>query len=363
MRKAHEPKPPQHASELRAAGAPRAPRAPASESDAQQKIDHTLEETFPASDPPAWNSARAGRGVVMEGRDPVRNFVGRSRNPARDTGDVKRVMRSAALVARGTPEGQSAPNPATRENAANGAAIPTSQVVLLRERHEIAEGTFAFLFDRPAGFTFEAGQRLRLTLRRAAETEHPEMSRTFSIASAPSEHRLMIATRIRDSAFKRLLRRSPLGTEIEIQGPFGGLVLHRDSSLPAVLLAGGIGITPFRSMLLEATRAGLPHRFFVFDSNRRPEDAPFLDELQALERNHRNLTLIATMTQMSRSRRAWAGETGVLDQEMLGRFVGHLSSPVYYIAGPPRMANGLRTLLTRTGTRSDRIHVEAFEGY
>ena len=271
-------------------------------------------------------------------------------------------MLSAAPVASGCPELQS-PKATTRENAVNG-TVPTNHVVSLRERHEIAEGTFAFLFDRPAGFTFEAGQRLRLTLRRAGGVENREATRTFSIASAPSEQRLMIATRIRDSAFKRLLRRSPLGTEVEIQRPLGDFVLHQDSSLPAVLLAGGIGITPFRSIMVEATRTGLAHRFFLFHSNRRPEDAPFLDELQVLERNHRNLTLIATMTQMSRSRRTWAGETGVLDEEMLRRFVGHLiSSPVYYIAGAPRMANGLRTLLTRTGTRSDRIRVEVFEGY
>jgi ferredoxin-NADP reductase len=335
--------------------------APAPESSAQQEIDHSLEETFTASDLPAWSGTRPGREAVVKSRDPA-SFRYRFPGSEHDPDAVKQVQVGTYGMSPGTPGNPVLQREIAEENATGNAGNPTRHVVQLRERHEIAEGTFAFLFDRPPGFTFAAGQRIRLSLRGASETE-ATTSRIFSLASAPGENRLMIATRIRDSAFKRLLRRSPLGTEVWIQGPFGDFTLHRDPTWPAVLLAGGIGITPFRSMLVEAVAARLPHRFFVFSSNRRPEDAPFLDELQALESTHWSVTLVTTMTQMSRSRRRWTGETAMIDQDLLARFLKHLDSPVYYIAGPPRMANGLRSILRLGGTRSDRVHTEVFEGY
>ena len=82
-----------------------------------------------------------------------------------------------------------------------------------------------------------------------------------------------------DTAFKRVLKTMPLGTEVRIVGPFGSLILHQNADRPAVFLAGGIGITPFRSMLLQATEQKLPYHLILFYSNRRPEDAAFLEEL------------------------------------------------------------------------------------
>ena len=79
----------------------------------------------------------------------------------------------------------------------------------------------------------------------------------------------------------------PIGSRAKIEGPFGNLVLHHDHAKAGVFLAGGIGITPFRSILLRAAREPLPHRLFLFHANRRPEDAPFLQELEALQRHNR----------------------------------------------------------------------------
>src|SRR6185436_7495891 len=101
----------------------------------------------------------------------------------------------------------------------------------------VAEGTMAFHFERPAGFRHESGQNALFTL--AGE------SRTFSIASAPYEAHLTVATRMRDSVFKRTLKTAQPGLKIEIDGPDGIMTLHEDAARPAVFLAGGIGITPF----------------------------------------------------------------------------------------------------------------------
>ena len=240
--------------------------------------------------------------------------------------------------------------------------MPTYNVKL-SQRQEVAERTLSFSFDKPAGFVFKAGQFLELTLIDPPETDPEGNGRAFSIASAPSESHLMVATRMRDTAAKRVLGGLPLGAEVRIEGPFGDLTLHNNSARPAVLMAGGIGITPFRSMLVRAARERLPHRLFLVYSNRRPEDAAFLGELQALEREYPNYTLVGTMTGMDRSALPWAGETGKITKEMLTRHIGQLTGPIYYLAGPPAMVAAMHQVLNSAGVDDDDIRSEEFSGY
>lgn len=233
----------------------------------------------------------------------------------------------------------------------------------LRSREEVAEGTMAFHFKKPIDWTFKAGQFIDITLLDPSETDAEGNTRGFSIASAPYEETITVATRMRDTAFKRVLKRMPLGTAVKIEGPFGNLTLHNNAARPAVLLAGGIGITPFRSILFRAAKEKLPHRIFLFYSNRRPEDAPFLEALQALEQENPNYKLIATMTKMENSHQSWHGETGLIDQELLARYLQNVISPIYYIAGPAGMVKGLHTMLNDAGVDDDDIRTEEFVGY
>jgi ferredoxin-NADP reductase len=168
----------------------------------------------------------------------------------------------------------------------------------LAERHEVAERTIAFQFERPDGWTFKAGQFIDMTLLNPSETDAEGNTRGFSLAGAPHEPTIMVTTRLRDTAFKRVLSSMRLHSDVRIEGPFGNLTLHNNVARPAVFLAGGIGITPYRSIVMHAARERLPHRIFLFYSNRRPEDAPFLDELQLLEKQNPNYKLIATMTKL-----------------------------------------------------------------
>src|SRR5438477_11197857 len=117
------------------------------------------------------------------------------------------------------------------------------QEIALRRRETVAEGTVAFYFAKPAGFSHEAGQNAIFSLIDPGEMDAAGPSRPFTIASAPHERELMIATRMRDSAFKRALGVLPIGAKLSIDGPAGVMVLHEDESRPAVFLAGGSGIT------------------------------------------------------------------------------------------------------------------------
>src|SRR5258706_4580598 len=149
--------------------------------------------------------------------------------------------------------------------------------VALKEKKHLAEGTIAFVFEKPNRFHFQAGQHIRMTLIDPPETDSEGESRFFSLANAPHEDDLVIAMRMRDTAFKRVLGRMPIGGNVRIEillnSPHGSFALHDDASHPAVFLIGGIGIVPAFSMIKDALERKLPHNMFLFYSNRRPEDA------------------------------------------------------------------------------------------
>ena len=178
-----------------------------------------------------------------------------------------------------------------------------------------------------------------MTLIHPPETDAEGNTRTFSIASPPFENELVFTTRMRDTAFKRSLQKVPLATEVKIGSAAGSFTLHKNRGKPAVFLAGGIGITPFLSIVRQAHHDRLPHNLYLFYSNRRPEDAPFLETLQNLEKTNPNFHLICTMTEMSKSKKEWKGEVVVIDQDMLSRHLATLRGPIYYSAGPPAITN------------------------
>lgn len=237
----------------------------------------------------------------------------------------------------------------------------TTYDVRLKGRESIAEGTMAFHFEKPTGFSFKAGQAVEIALIDPPAGDG-QSKRTFSLVSAPFENTLTVATRMRDTAFKRALKTLPDGASIKLEGPFGDLSLG-NAARPAVFIAGGIGITPFMSMLRQAAQDPSPHPLFLVYSNRRPEDSAFLAELQGLERQNKNFHLLATMTEMSKSVRKWDGETALVDAGLVKQFIGDAAAPVYYVVGPPAMVGAMKETLGGAGVAGDNIRTEEFYGY
>jgi ferredoxin-NADP reductase len=225
--------------------------------------------------------------------------------------------------------------------------------VALRGHEEIAEGTMAFRFDKPAGFSFKAGQSVSIALL-DPPAEPNSARRTFSLASAPFEDELMVATRMREgSAFKRALQGLPDGAQVRLTGPLGAMTLHEDSARAAVLIAGGIGITPFRSLLLQAEHERLAHPLLLAYSNRQRGHAAFIEELEALQRRQARFRLLARMTDAE----------GFLDEEALRHFTREAPAPVYYLAGPPAMVQAMKAILARIGAGAADVRSEEFYGY
>ena len=225
--------------------------------------------------------------------------------------------------------------------------------IALRRREQVADGTLAFHFDKPAGFSHQAGQNANFSLIDPPPMDASGATRTFTIASAPHEPGLMVATRMRDSTFKRTLASLQPGAGVQLDGPAGVMVLHDDAARPAVFLAGGIGITPFLSMVRDAKARRLPHRITLIYSNRRPEHAAFLNEFSGIK-------LIATMTEAPPG---WKGETRLISRELLADHVPDLKAPIYYFAGPPGMTMAVQGMLGEIGVQAEDMRSEEFYGY
>ncbi len=238
----------------------------------------------------------------------------------------------------------------------------TSYDATLISRQDVALGTTAFCFSKPGDFVFKPGQAIDLILPNPDNPDEEGERHTFSIVSAPFQDQLCVTTRMRDSTYKQRLKSLSPGAPVKIEGPFGSLILHNKASRAGVLVAGGIGITPFMSMLRHAAHEALPQQLLLLYSNRRPEDAAFLPELQQLEKENTRFHMLATMTQMAKSSQPWTGETGMLDAIMLKRTIGDLPDPVVYLAGPPEMVAAIRQMLSEAGIDDD-IRTEEFFGY
>jgi ferredoxin-NADP reductase len=233
----------------------------------------------------------------------------------------------------------------------------------LLSRAEVAENTFAFRFERPRNFFFKPGQFIDLSLRGIPRNGSNELTHTFSIASSSSASEILIATRMRDTGFKRALSTLPLGTEVSIRGPMGSFVLHKNASRPAVFLAGGIGIAPFLSMLSSAVTDKVHHSIFLFYANRYFEDAAFMESLWDLASSESNFRFIPTFTRIDAGYRGWKGAIGHIDSEMLSRHVSDLREPIFYVAGPPAMVAATQRSLAEFAANEDDIRTEEFAGY
>jgi ferredoxin-NADP reductase len=239
----------------------------------------------------------------------------------------------------------------------------TDHVFKLKERFSPADNTIACRFDTTSApdFDFQPGQTADFTLEDLTATDNKGNQRTFSLASSP-HHKgsVMIATRLGSSAFKKALATRPLGTPVKVTGPMGSFTLHKNAKRPAILLAGGIGITPFHSIIEWAAHQKLPHQIRLFYANHAPKQAAFLADLERWQTENPNFKFIATVTVPEPG---WKYETGRIDQGMLKRHLGGLEGAVYYIAGPPGLVTAMRQTLLDTGVSEDDLRTEEFSGY
>ena len=218
------------------------------------------------------------------------------------------------------------------------------------------------LFDLGGeAFDYRPGQYFWVELLDPPYEDEKGPRRHISAVTSPTERGVIgLCTRLRDSAFKRSLAELPVGAEVDVEPPKGKFVLPEDASRPLVFVAGGIGITAFRSMLRFIQDKRLPDRVTLIYSNRDRESTPFLDELEDIERTNPNVHVVVTMTNDD----AWSGEQRRLDANFFREYLGdEVNDKVYMVAGPPGMAEAVTEELKRAGVDEQLIATDSFSGY
>ncbi len=233
----------------------------------------------------------------------------------------------------------------------------------LLKKCRAAKNTYTFFFERPREFNFLPGQFMRLTLE-ISQTDGRGNHRFFSIASAPTEKDyLMITTRSNHSAFKKTLISLPIKSKVQISGPYGVFILKPEETSPHIFLAGGIGITPFRSMIVYASDMNLSIPIILFTSFSTVEEIVFQKELQEIATRHPWFRLVETITQPDESKTPWRGIVGRIDSNLIKKYLPELSSSLFYIAGPPEMVEAIDNLVKSLQVDDSRIRKEKFSGY
>jgi ferredoxin-NADP reductase len=232
----------------------------------------------------------------------------------------------------------------------------------IKEKREVAKRTLFVLFDLlGTDLDYRPGQYFWVELLDPPYEDEKGPRRHISAVTSPTERGVIgLCTRLRDSAFKRSLAELPVGAEVEVEQPKGDFVLPEDASRPLVFVAGGIGITAFRSMLRYIADKGLPHRVTLIYSSRDRDSAAFLAELEELERQSPNLRLVLTMTQDA----GWEGERRRVGADLFRDYLGDdPAGASYMVAGPPEMAKAATEELQKAGVDEQLIATDSFTGY
>jgi glycine betaine catabolism B len=242
---------------------------------------------------------------------------------------------------------------------------PQLDLTLIEKQKVEGTDVMSFKFDK-SSLQYMAGQYAYFDIG-GVHNDPKGPIRHFTIASSPTEDFILMTTRIRDSPYKKRLAALEVGVKVKVKGPEGEFILHEDHSKPAIFLSGGIGVTPFRSMIKYATDKQLPLKIIMFDSNRNKQNILFKDEFDECLRVDKNLKIIYTISdkQDQSGTESWKGEKGRIDKAMLTKHLQNdeLLNSIFYICGPPAMINSMQVLLKELQIQIDQIRVEEFTGY
>jgi ferredoxin-NADP reductase len=252
--------------------------------------------------------------------------------------------------------------------------VESSDYKLILKERQVLEGTdiLSLKFNKQAEdnnriFDYVAGQFAFFDIGNVYDDPKGPI-RHFTVASSPTEEFILISTRIRDSPYKKKLDTLQIGTTVKMRGPQGKFTLHEDHSKPAIFLSGGIGVTPFRSMIIYATDKNLPIKIIMLDSNRSRQNILFKNDFDKCADTNKNLKIVYTITdeQNKNGDVEWKGEKGRIDIAMLKRYLNSddIEKGIFYMCGPPAMVKAMQDILeVDLQIPAERIKIEEFTGY
>jgi ferredoxin-NADP reductase len=208
-------------------------------------------------------------------------------------------------------------------------------------------------------FSFEPGQYAAISFYNHSR---PTAARCFSIVSSPTEANVLPFSMRKSGRLTKAISDVEPGQTVNVRGPFGGFVFDWENDKNAVLLAGGIGITPFMSILRFATKIESANKINLIYSCRTQDDIPFLEELKNLELKNQNLTIFYVIgSGLTDKLDGLKGALGFVTPEIIDMVTrARLEDKTFYICGPPPFMNGMIKTLHSKQVPESRIITEAF---
>lgn len=225
------------------------------------------------------------------------------------------------------------------------------RLTLINKKQETSD-VLSFFLKSEIPLIWQAGQFLLYTLDHSGPDDR-RTRRYFTIASAPFEEYIMVTTRFvkeRGSTFKRALYNLPIGVTIGAEQPDGDFVIGEPPIMEYVFIAGGIGITPYRAILLDLDHRKLPMNVTLLYSNRTPEFV-YKTELEYLAKKHRTLQIHYLMYPER------------ITEETVKKLVPDLQTPIFYVSGPEPMVEAFEKMLPALGILQDHLKLDYFPGY
>ncbi|SRR5258708_4420035 len=224
------------------------------------------------------------------------------------------------------------------------------KLTLINRKQEV-ENCFSFIFKPENSLSWKAGQFLHYHLDDPKPDER-ETNRFFSIAAAPFEENVMLTTKFMPgdgSTFKQDLQKLSLGQTLEVSGPNGSFIVE-DPEKKYVFIAGGIGITPFRAILLQLNYEQKPINVTLLYANRN-DQIIYQNELDVLNLNNPNFQIHYLIDPQK------------VDEQTVRSLVPDLKTPIFYISGPEPMVQAIETMLEGMGIEKERVKRDYFPGY
>ncbi|MGE5188197.1 MAG: ferredoxin--NADP reductase [Betaproteobacteria bacterium] len=214
----------------------------------------------------------------------------------------------------------------------------------------------SFRFPKQRGLDYKAGQFFFVTIK----TGDRELTKPFSFSSSPTEpEHIEFTKKFTDHEFSLALRACKVGDWARIDAPYGKLTFEGEYPKIA-LLSGGIGITPFMSIIKNATDKRLGSQITLFYGCRTEKDIVFKKELEESTKTNKNLKLVFLITEPSPQ---WRGETGIITADLVKEELPDYKENMFYTCGPPGMVTAMEKLVETIGLPKEKIKKELFAGY
>lgn len=240
---------------------------------------------------------------------------------------------------------------------------------LVKKQNE-AKNTKSFFFEPRNPVNWLPGQFFYLTIPQLKYPDPRGNTRYFTISSSPTEGRLLrFTTRLRKgSGFKKTLEELEIGSTVDGEGPNGTFILDENEVGEHLLLAGGIGITPFRAFIKYNIDKNLKNiRLYLVYSNSIPEEITFREELEQWSKSYENIKVAMTISHPEESRINWSGLRGRIDKDMIQKLISDwklkTKNLTFWLCGPPPMVTAMEEVLGSMKITSDKVRSEKFTGY